>query len=51
MKPITAIVCLLLITLISANSADAPTPDQQMLAALKEVQAQQATMAANQAED
>ena len=50
MKRFSILACLLLATLVQANpAAPATTADQQLLAALKEVQTQQLAIAANQA--
>ena len=50
MKPIAAIICLLLTLLGSSNAADpANAPEQQLVAAIKELQVQQALIAENQA--
>jgi hypothetical protein len=50
MKRIAAIACLSLAFLHSSDAAEPPSAqDQQLIAAIKEIQAQQALIAANQA--
>lgn len=48
MKRFTAIACLLVTSVMPINSAEPPPSQEAILLAVKEIQAQQAAMAANQ---